>query len=297
MKITIFDKEISLRDRYCQFFSHTPSKIESPYINLYIRFKGCNASCSFCEYSNIAKRFNIDKYIEILTELKSKIDIRKIAYTGGEPTLNYDFFRDVVNTSYEISPFSSHSMNTNGLRIDKIIKDDDLISKMEFIHISRHHYDDKKNNEILKFKSASNDLIKELSNHINKPDSLFFSCNLIKGYIDNLDEIIKFIDSSRNLGIYRHGFVSLMQINDYCKNNFVNFNHFDLPPDKFYKTKKWTNENICECYNYVYVPNNFDGGNLSKLYFKNTYGKSEIGNNLLFDGQNLYYGFDNTLII
>ena len=47
MIINLFDKEIALRDKYCKFFGNEGSDITEPYINLYVRFKGCNADCLF----------------------------------------------------------------------------------------------------------------------------------------------------------------------------------------------------------------------------------------------------------
>lgn len=45
----LFDKEIKLKKYNCRYFDAEPTKVDIEKIALYVRFKGCNASCSFCE--------------------------------------------------------------------------------------------------------------------------------------------------------------------------------------------------------------------------------------------------------
>lgn len=291
----LFGKEIKLRTHYCQFFDFKPSKIEEPYINLYIRFKGCNANCQFCTYMDSAKKFNYEKFNEILTELKNKIYVRKVGFTGGEPTLNYELFSKVLKETYNIlGKKTEFSVNSNGVNFKKLYQDKELMNIINHLHLSRHHYDDIKNNEILEFSTLKTEEIKELQNNINNPDFLQLSCNLIKGYIDNDDEIKKYLEFSNSVGVYRVGLVSLMPINDYSKQNFIdnNFKIFNT----LYQTQKWTNEGYCSCSNYIYVPDDLKN-HCVKLYKKNTYNISNINNTLTFNGENLVYGYDDNNII
>ena len=55
----IFGEEVRLRTHYCGLFSEAGKAVENPYVNLFVRFKGCNAKCLFCEYADTAKNFNL----------------------------------------------------------------------------------------------------------------------------------------------------------------------------------------------------------------------------------------------
>lgn len=75
MKIKLFNTDINIRDYYCDLNDEGYHNIESPYINLYIQMKGCNASCEFCEYKNSANYFNKEKLRLILDYLGDNIEM------------------------------------------------------------------------------------------------------------------------------------------------------------------------------------------------------------------------------
>ena len=91
--IELFGKEIKLITHNCALFGEEEGNaIEEPYINLYVRTKFCNAKCSFCTYHSDASKWNGKKYKEVLQHISDRIKIRKIAISGGEPTLYCDNF-------------------------------------------------------------------------------------------------------------------------------------------------------------------------------------------------------------
>lgn len=295
MKINLFNKEITLRDKYCSFFGNVGSDITEPYVNLYVRFKGCNATCLFCEYQEIANYFNFDKYKEVLKEIQNKnIELRKIAYTGGEPTLNYNRFKDVLSYTRNELPNNYISLNTNGINLVKMFNDN-TVDDLDCIALSKHHYINERNDKILGFKSISNEEIFNFQSNYRNKELLQFSCNLIKDEIDTYDEVIKFLENANNLDIYNCGIVSLIPVNDYCKENYIDINIFDLN-DNFYNSKQFEDVGHCMCKNYLYTPTNFKGEHV-KIYLKNHYKNQDITNTLLFDGEHLRYGFGEDNII
>jgi molybdenum cofactor biosynthesis enzyme MoaA len=181
-KIEIFGREITLRTHQCSLFGAEPNPVNDPYVNLYVRTKFCNAKCQFCTFADTASKFNEKKYIEVLNELKSKITVRKIAFTGGEPTLYWEQFKNMVEIASEIIPDASFSMNTDGLRLQRLFEDP-IYKKMDNIHISRHHYNDDINNQIFKTKTPNTEELKWVQSLSTNPYQLQISCNLIKGYI------------------------------------------------------------------------------------------------------------------
>lgn len=297
MVVKLFGKEIILRDKYCQFFGKEGSDITSPYLNIYVKFKGCNADCLFCEYKSDAKPFNFKKYEDILDEIeKQNIELRKLALSGGEPTLNYKLFNEVLNYTRNRLPNNYISMNTNGVNLKRMF-DEGVFDKLDDISLSRHHYDEVENNKTLAFDSISNEEIKAIQDVYPRRDLIQFSCNLIKGGIDTHDKAIEFLENATKLGINNVGFVDLMPINQYCKDNFVGNKTLGLHNDEenFFNSKKFECVGYCKCANYLYTPKDFKGEFL-KMYMKNTFNNQETTNTLTFDGENLRYGFGGDII-
>lgn len=290
--IELFGTSVPIRTNFCQFFDQIPEPINEPYVNVYIRSKFCNAKCKFCIWANDASLYNEEKYLSFLKEVSSKIKIRKIAFTGGEPTLNFNRFKRVVRLAKEYSPESYFSVNTDGLRL-KTLFNDDIIDIFDSVALSRHHYDDNLNNEIFDFKCPSTDDLKEIKD-LDKNDILHFSCNLIKGYIDTSEKIYQYLDFANDIGVDSVGFVSLMPVNEYSKEKFIDFNIKDLINEKFNLTKEWKYKNMCKCNNYVYIPDNLK--TIIKVYHKNTFNPFDIVESLIFDGENVKLGFTDKII-
>ena len=198
----------------------------------------------------------------------------------------------------EISEFSKDytgelSLNTNGYNLDKLF--DSVYKLYDYIQISRHHYDDKLNNKILGTTLPTSDEIKAVTKLQTHKHQIQFRTNLIKGYIDNTDEVFKFLNWSNEVGVNDIGLVSLMPINEYSKEKFIYFHIKELINDNFFLTKKWNrNDGGCECFNYIYTP---EGSmNQLKVYHKNTFRPQDIVETLVYDGQNLTLGFGGEVI-
>ena len=285
----LFGKEISLRTHYCQLYDNEIEEVKEPYINLYVRFKGCNANCKFCEFQNDAAFFDELKFAIVLKQIKEKVRINKIAFTGGEPTLDYKKFRKVVDIAEQISPDSFFVLNSNGYHLNKVLTDD---IRVDNISLSRHHYIDKYNNEILGFNSISSNEIKKWNEKI--PDLIHLSCNLIKGYVDTRARAYTYLDKASKIGANSVGFVSLMPINKYCLDSFIDFRDMKLESKRFNQTKILKYKDMCVCHNYFYIPKY--GDNLIFVYTKNTYKPFDITTSLVFDGRNLKQGYRNDII-
>jgi molybdenum cofactor biosynthesis enzyme MoaA len=291
--INLFGRDVPIRTHYCSLFGETPNPVDEPALNLYVRTKFCNAKCKFCTFANTAEKFNETKYIEILKEMTSKVKIKKIAFTGGEPTLYWDQFKSMVQIAKELSPESKLSMNTDGLRLKRLFEDP-IHKLMSNIHISRHHYNDDINNQIFLTKTPTGDEIKEIQTGLDNPYLIQLSCNLIKGYIDSKDEVFKFLEWTNSVEVNNVGLVSLMPVNQYSRDNFIWFNVKDLINEQFSVTKEWQYKNACHCTNYVYLPN--DMRQPIRVYHKNTFAPFDINETVVFDGENVKLGFEGEII-
>lgn len=291
-KIDLFGREIPLRTHYCQFFEQDPQPVDYPTVSLYVRSKFCNSKCKFCIWAEDAQYFNEKKYIEVLEGITKKIKIKKISFTGGEPTMNFKKFKKMVTIAREISPKTMMSVNTDGLRLKELFEDD-IMDNFYSVALSRHHFIDDLNDEIFDFKCPSTQEIKDIQSNFKNKEILHFSCNMIRGYIDDKDKIYNFLEWTSDVGVKSVGFVSLMPVNDYSKDHFIDFKIKDLINDRFNLTKEWNYKNMCKCNNYVYIPENL---NLIKVYQKNTFKPFDIQENLTFDGENLKVGFGDDVI-
>ena len=291
--IEIFGKKIPLRTHYCSLFGQTPDEVDEPTLTLYVRTKFCNAKCAFCTFANTAEKFNESKYIEVIKEITSKIKLKKIAFTGGEPTLYWDQFKSMVNIAKDLSPDSKLTMNTDGLRLQRLFEDP-ISNIFTNIHISRHHWDDNINNEIFKTKTPTGEILKYIQTLSENPYQVQLSCNLIKGYMDSKDKLYQYLEWVNTLGINNVGFVSLMPVNQYSRDNFIMFNMKDLVNERFNVTKEWSYKNACHCTNYVYIPEDLE--RTIRVYHKNTFAPFDINETIVFDGENVKLGFEGEII-
>ena len=275
MKVTIRGNEYELEQFECNKQDKFPF-----YINI---TNACNAKCKFC--SN-GKNKDIGKLD--LDELKSILDevhphIRRFAVSGGEPLINEDDLRKLLDLldSYNIKI----TINTNGTYLlDRM----DLLNKynnIESVHLSRHHYLDKKNDTLFGTETISFEEMKKvkLKPYFN------INCLLIKGYIDSMDEVSKFMEKISELDVHKVGFVSMMKVNKFAKDNFVDFKDFDvMSNDMFLSLINFKDGDRCTCHNYYYLAKN---GKKILVFFRYTeeYGYSK--RSLFYDINGLKEGY------
>jgi molybdenum cofactor biosynthesis enzyme MoaA len=289
----LFNKEIDLKTHYCQNFNDALEPADVPYVNVQVKIKGCNADCVFCEFKEPGT-FDEDKYAEKLKLISDKVSIRKLNFTGGEPTLNIERLKRLIIKTKEIIPKVYIAINTNGYNFEKLFEEgiDKLVGN---IQLSRHHYKDEINNKILGFNSVSKDTIKSISSGLEYKRLLNLSCNLINGYIDSKEEVFKYLDAASSMDVRWVGFVTLIPLNKYCEDNRIRFNDLNIfESERFIMTKHWKYFDKCQCFGYVYIPT--DLGDPIRVYNKITE-KSDIKNILVYDGENFTIGFSDDVLI
>lgn len=291
MQVKIFDKTITLRDYYCQLDNYLPSPIEYPYINMYVLLTNkCNAKCKFCCNQNTKDvPFHMEKFQYVIQELSKHLNIRKVSFTGGEPTLHTETLGKCLHFIKETNPDIFTVINTNGTNIQEFIP---LHNNINSIALSRHHYLDDVNQKIF-----NNPFVPttEILKGFPHKEILHFSCNLMKSYIGNKEEVVRYLEEASKIGCTDIGFVSLMNVNDFCKDEFIDFKdlNFEQFEDVFI-TKNWNNENKCRCRNYVYVAKNAE---VVRVYARYYISSDYNGSNFVFDGENLRLGFNGEIIV
>lgn len=290
--VKIFNKEIQVRDYYCQLDDLNPTQIREPYINLYVNITNlCNANCEFCCNSSNKNNniiFDFEKFKTVIDEISNVMNIHKVSFTGGEPTLNIELLNNCLHYIKNKNEKIFTVINTNGFRLSKLA---DILSSIDSIALSRHHYNDDVNSSIFHLCSVPS---KQIINSFSDKSKLHLSCNLMKDYIGNKDEVIKYLEWASQIGCNDIGFVSLMSTNDYCNNQFIDFKDLDFEntPDVFI-TKNWNHQNLCRCRNYIYIADNTEIINIYSRYYKNP---SYSGSALVYDGTYLRLGFNGEII-
>lgn len=282
MAVTLlFGKEIPIRDYVCsaKIDDHIPAE---PYINLFIKItNNCAAKCSFCEYAdNTPDSFDLAKLVEVIRQVSEKIPIHKVNFTGGEPTTNLDLFYKTVKKVRELLPYSYITINTNGIHLAELgahFKEKDIDSYA----LSRHHYIDYNNTRIFGTNRVAGN--KDILEFLWK-DRLHLRCNLIKGQIDSIEQIRKYIDYyADECGVYNtYGFVSLWNLNQYCVDFKVDANKLDIKTlGRTYRSRTKCKANgKCVCNNFVYAT---PKGNLTTIYTRDDQDVSDQVSILIYD--------------
>lgn len=254
----------------------------------------CNVNCKFCEYHNGISEIDVQKFEDTLNWLLSFCNITTVHFTGGEPTLEISKLKQLCKIIKQQNRLISTSVNTNGTRLKEL---EDII-ELDNIALSRHAINDAENREI--FRSSLVPTTQSIREFKDK-SKIHLSCNLIKGYIDSEDKIIQYLEFASHLGINDVGIVSLMDINNYCNEHFVDFSSIRIKEsDKLIKNRcfrnisETTGELCCKCENYLYRASN---NNLISMYHRYAIKNNEIADYLVYENNVLRQGFSGNTII
>lgn len=274
MELVINDKKYEIKPYACSPCDEFPF-----YINV---TNLCNAKCKFCSNScnKDLGKLDLDFLKNILDKVSEKVS--RFSISGGETLINIKELEKLLKL---LNNYNKRiTLNTNGTFLKQNIK---ILNKynIESIQLSRHHYDDVKNNEVFEIETLNFDEI----NSLNVKADLRINCLLIKNYIDSKKEVINFLEKISETDISQVGFISMMQVNDYTKEKFVDYRdiikEFD---DEFYLTKKMADGKRCTCANYLYVAEN---GKTIFVYFRYTKEYGYGGRSLFFDSTGLKEGY------
>ena len=294
MKLKIKGKEYEVKPFICtknlnNGKTENPDEIKIPfYINV---TNACNAKCEFCSNSlKDNKELNYKELEEILDQIHDKI--YRFAISGGETLIDSKRLEKVLDIvdKYNIKI----TLNTNGYFLKNNI---DLLNKynnIQSVQLSRHHYDDKLNDEVFKINTLPLKEIRDIDKKL-KAD-LNINCLLIKGYIDSLDKVYDYLEVlSTETEIKDIGFISMMQVNKYTKDNFIDYKKFKKEIEEngsinykgrtFYLERNtmeagfFSDGKRCSCANYIYVTKN---KKTIHFYFRYTEKYGHCGKRSLF---------------
>ena len=240
----------------------------------------CNADCKFCvaqlRYQNKSLLYqkehicDPDKY---LTRLEAVLKLIRplnpsISITGGEPTL-CKHLTDIIKLIDKYN-FRKRVITTNGSGLFNVQDNSTIIENLEKYHfdhlnISRVHFDETKNQEIMRYNDLQNycslESLKDILNYTNTHNiSHRISCLLLKEGINSIDMIQKYIECLQNIGANNFIFRELMDYDKtaintekmtYCNENKIKLNNIWEDFEKFPEFKPYLN--ILGYYYYVEI--------------------------------------------
>lgn len=224
--------------------------------------KWCNAMCRFCIYrdNTYSQMFNLYKFKKGLTKLRSLAAIPCVTFTGGEPSLMVDTLKQCVDFIKELDDSIHIKIHTNGVHLRRV-----LSLGAWRVSLSRHGITDQENFEVFGTNTVPTlHYLKSLSDE--EKSHIHIDCNLTKGYVDTPEKMQQFLETFGNIGIQDFGFIGLMPVNKYAKENYVDIsiaeslvtaNALETPtpciPNKHCQYIKEDGKVHCECNERLYL--------------------------------------------
>ena len=166
----------------------------------------CDASCDFCFWDREGGK--IKPPLDYLTMLRrtlltlSETMYPNLSISGGEPTISR-FFRSILVEVARIRrerKFEKVILTTHGGNLKEFI---DLVAcAVDYVNISRHHFDDEENRKI--FKSKNVPTTTELEQLIPLLPPVTFNCVIKQG--TSVDFCEEFISFAASIGVYSISF-------------------------------------------------------------------------------------------
>ena len=282
--MVLFDKEVNVKTYGCSRNNQDYVEV-NPKINLYIQTTpACNAQCYFCYTRCHSIGFDFTKLEEIIKELESKVKLGKIAITGGEPLL-------VPNRVHQIIDICKNhyvTLNTNAFDIKKV---KEIYPYVKEIHISKHHYDNKKNDEIMKITTPS---LLEIYDY-GLTDKVKINCVWQKGYMEKKEDLIKMLELMSYFGFKEIRNISLLPLTQEGIENYINLSDLMKECEAFLNDGYLYDKEMCKCFEFIYLANN---GRVIKSLIRQTFNDEySCVKQLVYDGEHLYDGFKKNNII
>ena len=185
-------------------------------VNLYVdTTRKCSANCKFCiakvqdglKYKDAHPEKFKQELEKCLKELKDKGVDASVSIVGGEPTVDKKL-NDIVKLIDKYG-MRKAGLITNASNLENYINVANK-SNMEYIDISRHHYDDGLNQKFFSSKKVPNNAkLKQIIAKVKNKGKIRFNTNIIKGGIDSFDEVLKFLKYTRKMGVSNVAFAEL----------------------------------------------------------------------------------------
>lgn len=251
-------KELELKNYICSSDGiHYKQKPEDIRLQLSIcPTSFCAAACPFCIAGNTKRQqfLDIKKLENCLRRLNEENLVRGISLMGGEPFTDVILLNDIIDLVFGIFGESMEvSVTTNGANLHRMheIK---MLSYLDALHISRHHYDDQRNAQLFGIPVPTKDELSDILHSVKYRDLFVLNCLLLKDYIGTQEDVHKFLDFAIEVGAGKVAFMTCTPINAFTREQTIDYASLLRPDDpSLLFTRGFRDFDLCRCQDGVYV--------------------------------------------
>ena len=256
--VKVLCKELKLKNYVCSSDGiHYKQKPEDIQLQLSIcPTSFCGASCPFCIAKNTKQKQYVDlgKLEECLKRLRDENLVRGVSFTGGEPFTEIKLLNDIINLVFKTFGNSTEiSVTTNGTNLHRM-HEIEMLSYLDALHISRHHYDDQINAELFGIRVPTKEELSEILHSVSYKDLFVLNCMLLKDYIGTQDDVHKFLDFAIEVGAGKVAFMACSPINDFAREQTMDYTTVLKANDpSLLFTRGFQDFDLCRCQDGVYA--------------------------------------------
>ena len=299
--VNVLGKELKLKNYVCSADGiHYKQKPEDIQLQLSIcPTSFCEATCPFCIAKNTNQKQFVDlvRLEECLKRLYDENLVRGISFTGGEPFTDVKLLNDIINLVYKTFGNSIEvSVTTNGTNLHRM-HEIEMLSYLDALHISRHHYDDRINSELFGVRVPTKDELSEILHSVSYKDLFVLNCMLLKDYIGTQEDVHKFLDFAIEVGAGKVAFMACSPVNDFAKEQTMDYTTVLRSDDiSLLFTRGFQDFDLCRCQDGVYASAT---GEIIEFYGRNTSGiNCEYCRGFVYGADNhLRVGFNGEIIL
>lgn len=299
--VNVLGKELKLKNYVCSADGiHYKQKPEDIQLQLSIcPTSFCEATCPFCIAKNTNQKQFVDlvRLEECLKRLYEENLVRGISFTGGEPFTDVKLLNDIINLVYKTFGNSIEvSVTTNGTNLHRM-HEIEMLSYLDALHISRHHYDDRINSELFGVRVPTKDELSEILHSVSYKDLFVLNCMLLKDYIGTQEDVHKFLDFAIEVGAGKVAFMACSPVNDFAKEQTMDYTTVLRSDDiSLLFTRGFQDFDLCRCQDGVYASAT---GEIIEFYGRNTSGiNCEYCRGFVYGADNhLRVGFNGEIIL
>lgn len=270
--VTVLGKELRLKNYICSSdgvnYKQKPDDIQLQLSICPTSF--CAAGCPFCISKNTKEKkfLDVKKLENVLNCLKNENLVRGISFTGGEPFTDVKLLNDIINMVFYIFGKDIEiTVTTNGSNLHKI-HEIEMLSYIDALHISRHHYDDRINSRLFGTRVPTKKELSDILHSVSYKDLFVLNCMLLRDYIGTAHEVHKFLDFAIEVGAGKVAFMACSPVNDFAGKQTMDYTTVlreDDPSLLF--TRGFQDFELCKCQDGVYAS---DTGEIIPFYGRNT---------------------------
>ena len=256
-RITLLGREIEVKDYICSADGvHYPAKQETRLQVYIVLTRHCDARCPFCIAAPTDSRAAQDPAVleRILRRLKEEDCVRGISVTGGEPFELPGLLDETVSMIFSVFGTGMEvTLDTNGSGLRHLDGIREL-KHVDTVHISRHHWDDRRNEEIFGRKMPGAEELRGMIAEIPYRELFVMNCMLLKGWVETAEDAHRYMDFAISLGAGKVSFITGTAVNDFIRKRRVCYEDVlrDGDPSLLF-TRGFRDHGFCHCRDGIYA--------------------------------------------